>query len=260
MNDLILSELEKLEANFGEWSRHLVLGGGAALTVYDRCMAKASARAIGTTNLDFLIPRQPDIPGGSVPLSKILTDQGFLPRTRDIGKPPVEYYVKKIQETEIEVKFLTDDRTRTKADSTPIAEAQVVAQPLSYLEMSLESVMTAQLPRGAEIRIVRPEAWAFHKGLTFNRGKSGSALAVRDLYGIWFVLTLLGDFSGTAWNGLKSLQAKQPKAWRDSFRSNMRAWVNRATQKDWGLLMAQDPERRLTQASFQGLVDRLTKS
>lgn len=81
-----------------------------------------------------------------------------------------------IGETEIEIEFLTDDRSRQKAVSAPIAGAAVVAQPLSYLEMSLQTVTPVRLPRGTEILVVRPEAWVFHKGLTFTRRKRAPGL------------------------------------------------------------------------------------
>ena len=158
-NDLILAELETLAKHFGEWSKNLILGGGVALIVYDRCMAKTSARPVGTTDIDFLIPRRPIIPATTEPISKILQSQGFHHRAKSLGDPPVESYVKEVKETEIEVEFLTDARSRSKAETAPIQAAQVVAQPLSYLEMSLASATTASLPRGTEVRIVRPEAW-----------------------------------------------------------------------------------------------------
>ena len=164
-NDLILSELENLVAHLGPWSENLVLGGGIALIVYDRCMARASARPVGTTDMDFLIPRRPVVAVNAKPLSKILGDQGFTHRHKSMGNPPVESYFKEIEDTEIEVEFLTDNLKREKTESAPIPEAGVVAQPLSYLEMSLNSVTTASLPKGTTVRIVRPEAWIFHKGL-----------------------------------------------------------------------------------------------
>ncbi len=255
-NDLILAELEKLCASFGEWSKSLILGGGVALIVYDRCLARAFAQPVGTTDIDFLIPRHPVIAGGAAPLASILRKQGFKHRTKDLGAPPVESYFKEMNETEIEVEFLTDDRTRKKSESTPIAEAQIVAQPLSYLEMSLESAMIALLPKRTSILVVRPEAWVFHKGLTFPRRKAPAKKA-KDLYGIWFVLTQLGEFSDQAIRELQSLQAKQPANWRKSFSENLRGWVEHASPREWAQLIAQDPLGRLTEASFRGLVERL---
>lgn len=256
-NELILLELENLAANLGDWSGTLVLGGGVALIVYDRCMAKTSARPVGTTDMDFLIPRRPVVAADAEPLSKILKKQGFLHRPKDVGTPPIESYVKEIGETEIEVEFLTDARTRSKSESALIAPAQVVAQSLSYLEMSLASVTTAILPGGTKIQVVRPEAWVFHKGLTFTRRKSGSAKGAKDLYGIWFVLTMLGYFSDATWVGLKSLQSNHPSAWKNTFRSNLKSWIAKATPRDWSQLSAQDTEQRLTEAGFRRLIEKL---
>jgi hypothetical protein len=255
-NDLILSELESLAAHFGAWSQSLVLGGGVALVVYDRCMAPASARPVATTDMDFLIPRKPAVPSDAQSLYQILLRQKFRHRQKDLGNPPIESYVKEIRDIEIEVEFLTDDRARKKAESAPIARAQVVAQPLSYLEMSLESVTSATLPGGTEVRVVRPEAWVFHKGLTFTRRKPGSGKAAKDLYGIWFVLTMLGPLSDATWVALKRLYASHPAAWEKAFVSNLEAWAEEASPRGWGELLAQDPERRLTEIAFRSLVKR----
>lgn len=258
MNNLILLELESLATHFGKWSKQLVLGGGVALIVYDQCIAKTSARPIGTTDMDFLISRRPIVPVGADPLSVILRSQGFHHRTKDLGSPPIESYVKEIKGTEIEVEFLTDARVRKKTESTSIPGANVVAQPLSYLEMSLKSVTTATLPGGTEIQVVRPGAWVFHKGMTFPRRKAGSAKTVKDLYGIWFVLTMLGDFSDMARLELKSLQLKQPSTWKIRFTNNLQAWLARATPREWSQLVNQDPEQRLTEAAFRRLVRSLS--
>jgi hypothetical protein len=256
-NDLILLELENLASHFGEWSHNLVLGGGVALIVYDCCMAKVSARPIGTTDMDFLIPRRPILSANAEPLSQILESQGFYHRTKNTGQPPIESYVKEFKEIEIEVEFLTDDRARTKGNSTSIPKAQVVAQSLSYLEMSLESTTTAILSKGTKIRIVRPEAWVFHKGITFPRRRA-QVKKVKDLYGIWFVLTMLGDLSVSTGSALNLLQSRQPPTWKKTFIENLNRWIATATPRDWVQLISQDPEQRLTEVSFRRLVERLS--
>lgn len=256
-NDMIIKQLEHLAKALGPWRDSLVLGGGVALIVYDRCMARTNAKPVGTADLDFLIPRRPLVPANSAPLSTVLKDLGFKIHTKDLGIPPVQSFVKESGDVELEVEFLTDDRTRSKTQSVPIEGAQIVAQPLSYLEMSLQSVTAAILPSNTEIRIVTPEAWVFHKGLTFPRRKPGSAKQQKDLYGMWFVLTQMGDFSTAATLRLGKLQAKQPASWKRDFGLNLSDWVANAIPKDWDRLIAQDPEQRLTEAAFRGLVKRI---
>ena len=67
-NSGLLSELEKLTRALGAWSERLAVGGGVALIVYDQCIAHASASPVGTTDLDFLIQRDPGV--GSTELLK----------------------------------------------------------------------------------------------------------------------------------------------------------------------------------------------
>ncbi|HLD99367.1 MAG TPA: hypothetical protein VJB59_03870 [Bdellovibrionota bacterium] len=121
------------------------------------------AGAIGTTDVDFLILRRPVLKQGNArSISEILEEQGFQQQPKSTGNPPVESYVKELDETEIEVEFLTDDRTRKKPEVVLISNAGIAVS------------------------------------LTFTRRKAGSPKRVKDLYGIWFVSTMLGDPSESA--------------------------------------------------------------
>ncbi|MDE3046369.1 MAG: hypothetical protein KGJ02_06980 [Verrucomicrobiota bacterium] len=73
----------------------------------------------------------------------------------------------------------------------------VAAQPLSYLTLSLQRTMEFQTHSSARGRVVTPGAWMFHKGLTFTRRKSLSKI-LKDLYGIWYAATQLGNLSEQA--------------------------------------------------------------
>ena len=70
--------------------------------------------------------------------------------------PPAEAYVKEIDgvEIEIEIEFLTDDTIRGDKDKN-VAIAGIVAQPLSYLKLSLQktrSFTTRSGEKGAQER------------------------------------------------------------------------------------------------------------
>jgi hypothetical protein len=72
----------------------------------------------------------------SVTLGEKLFSAGFKREEHSIETPPVESYVKIINDEEITLEFLTHRRTRNKIDSNVIVSG-ISAQPLSYLEMSL---------------------------------------------------------------------------------------------------------------------------
>lgn len=104
---------------------------------------------------------------GSEKISQLLMNNGYEPRNKSLDTPAVQSFIKQIDELEIEVEFLTDNKSRIQADVIVIKDAGVNAQALSYIEMSLQEATPLKLPSGAVIMVVKPEAWLFHKGLTF---------------------------------------------------------------------------------------------
>ena len=100
--------------------------------------------------------------------------------------------MKDIAGAEIEIEFLTDDSARNNKDKNVLI-AGVVAQPLSYLTLSLQTTAKFQTYSSVAGNVVTPGAWIFHKGLTFTKRKS-SLKVLKDLYGIWYVASQLGDY------------------------------------------------------------------
>jgi hypothetical protein len=245
----ILLELESIVTQMGEWRKFIVLGGGVALIVYDAYLAKTDAKPVGTNDIDWLIDRKPMVSHvGSESISKILEDQGYVFRTKNTGNPPITSYVKEVGEQEIEVEFLTHNQVRAKADVVEIPIAKVTAQTLSYLEMSIRTVVIATLPNDVEFNVVAPEAWVFQKG---------SSKEYKDLYGIWFVLSQLSELSISTKELLKRVQAANPNSWKKDFDSNLQQWVSDASPNDWQKLVSQDPHRRLTEIGFKALVTEI---
>ena len=120
--------------------------------------------------------------------------------------------------------------------------------------MSLNEGMSLILPSGHKINVVRPEAWVFHKGLTFVKRVS-VAKKYKDLYGILFVLSQLKDVSIATQKALPKLINKNTRAWEQTFKSNLKKWMAEASPKDWQILESQDGEGRLTQSSFVQLIN-----
>ncbi len=146
---------------------------------------------VGTRDIDSLIPRKvPEISKKSI--ASYLNEAGFMHIFKDVDNPATESFVKDIEGTEIEIEFLTDSLARENRYRNVLI-AGIVAQPLSYLSLSLQTTLEFQTHGGDSGRVVSPGAWIFHKGLTFTRRKSPSKM-LKDLYGIWYVTTQLGDF------------------------------------------------------------------
>lgn len=154
----------------------------------------------------------------------------------------------------MEIEFLTDTATRGDKNKNVVI-AGVVAQPLSYLTLSLQMNMEFQTYASEIGRVVSPEAWMFHKGLTFTRRKSRSKV-LKDLYGIWYVATQLGDFSERAINGLNILAKQHPK-WFKTFQKNLFHWIDSASPAEWSQLETQDPFGKLKKLNFERVIREL---
>ena len=210
--DKIISEFLK---SLGPWLEFVVIGGGFALFIYKFYLAdpKLENLPVGTRDIDSLIPRKvPEIYKKNI--AKYFNEAGFAHVLKDVDIPATESYVKEIDGVEIEIEFLTDSATRDDK-SKNVVIAGIVAQPLSYLTLSLQTTVEFQTYSHEVGKVVSPGACIFHKGLTFTKRKSSSKM-LKDLYGIWFVVTQLGDFSNQAINEFAFLSQQHSK-WLQTF-------------------------------------------
>jgi hypothetical protein len=184
-------------------------------------------------------------------IAKHLHEAGFTHILKDVDVPATEAYVKDIDGLGVEIEFLTDSATRSDKNKNVIVGG-VVAQPLSYLTLSLQTTMKFQTYSGEAGRVVSPGAWMFHKGLTFTRRKSSSKM-LKDLYGIWYVATQLGDFSDQALAEFNML-TKQHSKWFETLRKNLHHWMDNATPAEWSKLEVQDPAGKLKKLSFERIM------
>lgn len=247
--DAVISEVLRA---LGPWRNHVAIGGGYALIIYKLYFDNRGTGnpPVGTRDLDSLLPRK--IPAASTKdIATHLETAGFERVFRGREQPPTECYVKEISGDEVEIEFLTDDSTRVDKEKN-VSIAGVVAQPLSYLKLSLKCTENFRTNTGAAGRVVTPGAWIFHKGLTFPRRKAASK-KLKDLYGVWYVATQLGTFSDAAIKELASLGSDNP-SWLKTFRSNLQGFVTNASPAEWQRLEAQDPFGGLKRLSFEKLV------
>lgn len=254
IEDKIISEFLN---SIGPWREFIVIGGGFALFIYKLYLSdpKLENLPVGTRDIDSLIPRKvPEIFKKNI--ANHLEEAGFTHVFKDIELPPTEAYVKEINGAEVEIEFLTDSSTRNDKNQNVII-AGVVAQPLSYLTLSLQMTTEFQTYTGERGRVVSPGAWIFHKGLTFTRRKS-ALKTLKDLYGIWYVATQLGDFSEQALLEFNQL-TKQHAKWAETLQKNLQDWLADATPADWVKLEAQDPFGKLKILNFERIIKNLLK-
>ena len=208
---------------------------------------------VGTRDIDSLFPRKiPEVSKKNI--QSCLREAGFNHVFKDLDDPATEAYVKDIAGAEIEIEFLADDSVRNNKDKNVLITG-VVAQPLSYLTLSLQTTLKFQTHSNVTGNVVTPGAWIFHKGLTFTKRKS-SLKTLKDLYGIWYVASQLGEFSGNALNEFSGLAKQHPK-WFKTFQNNLTTWINSASPKDWSKLETQDPSGSLRRLNFEYILERV---
>lgn len=250
--DKIISDFLK---SLGPWGSYVVIGGGYAPIIYklyfsDRSVGNPPA---GTRDIDSLIPRKiPVISRDNI--SDFLLKAGFQHSFRDYQDPATEYYKKNIEDVDIVVEFLTDDSVRNDKEKN-VSIAGIVAQSLSYLKFSLENTIPFSTLLGEKGFVVSPEAWIFHKGLTFPK-RSDKKKIYKDLYGIWYVGTQLGSLSDQTIERLKKLFLIQP-AWFKTFNKNILNWKQEAVPSDWASLEKQDQFGNLRKIDFLVLIERI---
>ncbi len=250
--DRVISEFLQ---SIGPWKNHIVIGGGYALIIYKLYLAnqRNAKPPVGTRDIDSLIPHKVPITFAKN-LSNYLKDSGFKVIFKNYQNPATEAYVKEIEGLDVEIEFLTDI-TRDEDKINNIVIAGVSAQPLSYLQLSLQKTIAFNTFSSEIGRVVSPGAWMFHKGLTFPK-RSNRSKIYKDLYGIWYVSTQLGEFSDEASNELKSLMQQYAK-WSMTFKGNLHRWMDDVTPNDWIRLEAQDPFGRLKKTAFERLIKTL---
>lgn len=86
----------------------------------------------------------------------LIIEAGFTHVFKDVDVPATESYVKEIDGIEIEIEFLTDSATRDDKNKNVVI-AGIVAQPLSYLTLSLQTPMEFQTHSREKGKVVSQE-------------------------------------------------------------------------------------------------------
>jgi hypothetical protein len=255
LEDIIISEFL---ISLGPWKKYVVVGGGFALFIYKLYLADQALEnfPVGTRDVDSLIPRKvPDTSKKNI--AQHMATAGFKQHHKAMDHPATEAYVKEIEGVEVEIEFLTSDDSR-KDKHANVNVSGIIAQPLRYLNMSLQMTTEFKTYSGVTGRVVTPGAWMFHKGLTFTRRKS-TLKQLKDLYGIWYVTTQLGTFSNQAIEEFHLL-AKLNQSWFKGFRKNLLSWHQDVTPDKWSILEGQDPSGKLKKMAFERALKKLLPS
>ena len=187
--DFALENEDKMISTFlksiGPWKKHVIIGGGFAPIIYKLYLSdnKTGILPVNTRDLDSLIPHNISNVEDKK-LLQYLLDSGFKPIFKDLDIPATESYIKEVEGCELEIEFLTSSNIRGY-DNKNVKIAGIVAQPLKYLELSLQNAIEFTTHSSYIGLVVKPDIWIFHKGLTFTKRLSDYKKH-KDLYGIWY--------------------------------------------------------------------------
>jgi hypothetical protein len=243
--EVILSDFLK---SIGPWKNIIVIGGGFAPIIYKLYLSNDEKEnlPVGTRDIDSIISKKnPKLSDKNI--ANHLIDAGFKPVFKSLEIPAVEAYVKAVKKQEFEIEFLTPNNFRIDKNKN-VDISGIVAQPLNYLEISLENPMKFITKSNYSGFVVSPEKWIFHKGLTFPKRKNENKI-LKDLYGIWYAASQLGDFSKDSINKILNFKEFYPK-WYEKFKKNINNWIDGATLQDWKKLEMQDPYGKLGKENF----------
>lgn len=166
--NFVLEKEDKMISTFlrsiGPWKKHVIISGGFAPIIYKLYLAnyKKGTPPVGTRDIDSIVPRNiSDIDNKN--LARHLLDAGFMPIFKDIDIPASEAYIKEIEGNELEIEFLTSSNIRGDKNKN-VSIAGIVAQPLKYLELSLDNSIEFTTDLKETGLVVDPKIWIFHKG------------------------------------------------------------------------------------------------
>lgn len=214
---------------------------------------KTGINPVGTRDLDSIIsPKVSNIEDKK--LLQYLVDFGFKPNYKDLEIPATESYIKEIEGIELELEFLTSANFRNNSNKN-VQISGIVAQPLRYLELSYQNSIGFITMSNEKGLVVRLDIWIFHKGLTFPK-RFNDNKKCKDLYGIWYVATQLGEFSAYTIENFKKLEKSHSK-WFYKFKKNLNEWMQKASPLHWSKLESQDPYGKLKKTHFVYTVDKL---
>ncbi len=241
--------------SIGPWNQHEIISGGFAPIIYKLYLSdyRTGINPIGTRDLDSII--SPKVSNKKdKKLLQYLLDFGFKPIYKDLEIPATESYIKEIEGFELEIEFLTSANFRGN-NIKNVQISGINAQPLKYLELSYKNSIEFTTRSNKKGLVVSPDIWIFHKGLTFSK-RFNDNKKCKDLYGIWYVATQLGEFSANSIENFKKLEISQSK-WFQKFKKNLFEWMENASPLHWTKLESQDPYGKLNKTHFIYTIDKL---
>ncbi|MGD8229018.1 MAG: GSU2403 family nucleotidyltransferase fold protein [Desulfobacteraceae bacterium] len=245
---------EKFKAGFlktlwvlRDYLSFIVIGGGwVPLLYYHYLLADKSKEPLRTRDIDLLVNVKIPVIRGKT-MDQLLQEAGFEQKFKSADTPPVVHYEGIIDDVEVEVEFLTD-QTGAKDDVAIEVQKGLHAEALRFASVAISNVIEVMIDdfwieeelRELKVKVPSPEAYIFHKGLTFVRRKDDQKKA-KDLYYVFDILANCPQLRERIITGLREFKEAYP-TWFLRFNKNLKDNFSDITSDGIAMVLSQRPD------------------
>ena len=221
----------------GDYLERVVICGSWTLFIYRHwVLRKGDEAPVRTLDVDVAVPKK--VPVVKELLSKVLASAGFEAELSGEGKPPVMRFLLKGSPY---LEFITP-HLGNKEQGTLEVQPGLTAQELRYLEIVLDDPRSVRIPgTKLDVRVVRPAAYLYQKGLSFPR-RQKSAKKAKDLAYLFDLLYNLPELRAEAIAEFPMLVRRFPPPWYQMFRDNLTKYFKERNGEGVQLVVSQQPD------------------
>jgi hypothetical protein len=276
MEDITKFAFLKAIWHLKDYVSDIVIGGGwAPLIYYHYLLGDKTKNPVRTYDIDLMV--KPNVPlKGEKTIDQLLTNAGLSAEYKSLDTPPIIHYEGKIENCEVEIEFLTDQKGST-TDIVIEVQKGLYAEALRYISIATDNTIRViiddfQYQKNSgpfQVTVPTPQAYVFHKGLVFDKRKDELKKA-KDLYYIFEVILNCNAIKDEIISGLSELKSNYP-AWSKKFLKQLSKYFADSSsdgvlmvlsQRPVGLLPAlnEDQYKQFVHGTFADLIDRIGHS
>jgi hypothetical protein len=226
-----------------DYPADIVIGGGwAPLIYYHYLLGDKTKNPVRTFDIDLMVKNTVPI-RGERSVDQVLTHAGLSAEYKSMDKPPIIHYEGAVENCEVEIEFLTDQKGSTP-DIVIEVQTGLHAEALRYISVATDNTLAVTIDdfedkensAPFQVTVPSPQAYIFQKGLVFEKRREKQKKA-KDLYYIFEVLLNCNAIEGEIINGLSDLRSRY-SAWFNKFMKNLSFYF--ADSSSDGVLMVLD--------------------
>lgn len=231
-----------------EYLPEIVIGGGwVPLIYYHYLLGKKSVFPLLTRDIDIMVNETIPVKKSKT-LDEILTDAGLKTIFLNTGSVhPVTHYEGTIENYEVEIEFITNLKGRGDKGVIEVQKG-LYAEALRYIsvciqntqEIKIDDFIVSGSSEELTVRIPTPEAFLFHKGLTFPQRRE-SPKKGKDLYYMFDILANCPELEAQIETGLEKLKSGY-SVWFNKFILNLKIYFTDDISDGIKLIELQKPE------------------